>query len=142
LRFLYEFHDGFCGGHFAGRITAEKILQASYYWPTLFKDAHDYCRSCDVCQAYAQRSTVSGPLHPIPPLGPFEKWGIDLMGPLPMTRRGHRFIVVTIDYLTKFAKVRVLKSLVKHEVARFYMNEFLLDLGHHLKLFPIMVRSF
>jgi hypothetical protein len=103
-RLLYEFHDGFCGGHFAGRITAEKILQAGYYWPTLFKDAHDYCKSCDVCQAYAQRSTVSGPLHPIPPLGPFEKWGIDLMGPLPMTRRGHRFIVVATDYLTKLQK--------------------------------------
>jgi hypothetical protein len=48
-RLLYEFHDGFCGGHFAGQITTEKILQAGYYWPTLFKDAHDYCRSCDVC---------------------------------------------------------------------------------------------
>jgi hypothetical protein len=32
-RLLYEFHDGFCGGYFAGRITAEKILQASYYCP-------------------------------------------------------------------------------------------------------------
>jgi len=88
-RLLYEFHDGFCGGHFAGQITPEKILQVGYYWPTFFKDAQDYCRSCDVCQAYAQRSTVSGPLHPIPPLKPFEKWGIDLIGPLPMTRRGH-----------------------------------------------------
>jgi hypothetical protein len=86
---LYEFHDGFCGGHFVGRITTEKILQVGYYWPTFFKGAHDYCRSYDVCQAYAQRSTISGPLHPIPPLGPFEKWGVDLMGSLPMTRRGH-----------------------------------------------------
>jgi hypothetical protein len=110
---LHEFHDGFCGGHFAGRIIAKKILQASYYWPTLFKDAHDYYRSCDVCQAYAQRSTISGLLHPIPPLGPFEKLGIDLMDPLPMTMRGHRFIVVATDYLTKFAKVRALKSSVK-----------------------------
>jgi len=31
-RFLYEFHDGFYGGHFAGQITVEKILQAGYYW--------------------------------------------------------------------------------------------------------------
>jgi hypothetical protein len=46
---LYEFHDGFYGGHFAGRIIAEKVLQAGYYWPTLFNDAHDYCRSYDVC---------------------------------------------------------------------------------------------
>jgi len=52
------------------------------------------------------------PLHPIPPLRSFEKWGIDLVGPLPMTRKGHRFT----DYLTKFAEVRALKSLVKHKV--------------------------
>jgi hypothetical protein len=39
---LYEFHDGFYGGHFMGRITTEKILEASYYWPTFFKDAHGY----------------------------------------------------------------------------------------------------
>ncbi len=112
-RLLYEFHDGFCGGHFAGRIIANFFLQASYYWPTFFKDAHDYCRSCDVCQAYAQRSIVNGPLHPIRPLGPFEKWGINLMGPLPMTRRGHRFIIIATKYLTKFVEVRALKSLVK-----------------------------
>jgi len=131
---LYEFYDEFCGGHFAGRITAEKILQVGYYWPTLFKDAHDYCRSCDVCQAYAQRFTVSGPLHPIPLLGPFEKWGINLMGPLPMTRRGHRFIIVATDYFTKFAKVRALKSSVKQEVARFLYERIFTRFGTPLEI--------
>jgi hypothetical protein len=77
----------------------------------LFKNAHDYCKSCDVCQAYVRSSTVTGPLHPnIPPLRPFEKWAIDLMGPLPMIRRKHRFIVIAIDYLTKFVEVCALKS--------------------------------
>jgi len=52
---LYEFHDGFCGGHFTKQIATEKILQACYYWPTFFKDAHDYCRSYDVCLVYAER---------------------------------------------------------------------------------------
>jgi hypothetical protein len=59
---------------------------------------------------------VNGPLHPIPPLGLFEKWGVDFMGPLSMIKIGHQFIVVAINYLTKFVKVRVLKSLVKQEV--------------------------
>jgi hypothetical protein len=53
---------------------------------------------------------MSGPLHPIPPLGLFEKRGIDLMGPLPMTKKGHQFIVVSTNYLTKFTEVRALKS--------------------------------
>jgi len=62
---------------------------------------------------------MNGPLHPVPPLGPFEKWGIDLMGPLPMIRRGHRFIVITKYYLIKFAKVHALKCLLKQEITRF-----------------------
>jgi transposase InsO family protein len=72
---------------------------------------------------------MSGPLHPIPPLRPFEKWGIDLMGPLPMTRRKHRFIVVATNYLTKFAEVRALKSLVKQEVARFLYEQIFTRFG-------------
>jgi hypothetical protein len=46
-------------------------------------------------------------------LGFFEKWGIDLMGALLMTRRGHLFIMVATNYFTKFAEVCALKSLVK-----------------------------
>ncbi len=72
-----------------------------------------------MCQAYAQRFIVSGPLHPIPPLRPFQKSGIDLMGPLLMIKRGHQFIVVATDHFTKFAEVCALKSSVKQEVARF-----------------------
>jgi hypothetical protein len=85
---------------------------------------------------------MNGPLHPIPPLGPFQKWGVDLMGPLPVTRKGHRFIVVTINYITKFAKIRALKSSLKQEINDFCMSEYLPDLGHHSKLFLIMIPGF
>ena len=37
-RLTVEFHAGFCGGHFAARTTAHKILRAGYYWPNLFPD--------------------------------------------------------------------------------------------------------
>ncbi len=87
-----------------------------------------------MCQAYAQRSNVSGPLHPIPPLGPFEKWGIGLMGPLPMIGRGHQFIIIATDYLTKFAEVRALKSLVKQEVARFLYEQVFTQFGIPLEI--------
>ncbi len=77
---------------------------------------------------------MSGPLHPIRPLGPFEKWGIDLMGPLPMIRRGHQFIVVATYYFTNFAKVRALKSLVKQEVARFLYEQIFIQFGTPLEI--------
>ncbi len=56
---------------------------------------------------------MNGPLHPTPTLGPFEKWGIDLMGPLLVIRKGHQFIVIAIEYLTKFVEACALKSSMK-----------------------------
>jgi len=60
-----------------------------------------------------------GLLHPISPLGPFEKWEVNLMGPFPVTMIGHRFIMVATNYLIRFAKIHALKSLVKQKVAQF-----------------------
>jgi hypothetical protein len=42
-------HDHACGGHFSAKKTAAKILQCGFYWPTLFRDAHTYCTSCEHC---------------------------------------------------------------------------------------------
>ena len=39
-----------CGGHFGGNRTAPKVLQSGFYWPTLFKDAHQFVSTCDKCQ--------------------------------------------------------------------------------------------
>lgn len=97
----------------------EKILTAGYYWPTIFKDIFYYCKHCEVYQLFKNKSKVINNLQHTPPLGPFEKWGIDLMEPLPITKQGHRFIIVAINYLTKFAEVLALKTLVLKEVIRF-----------------------
>ena len=40
-------HDEVCGGHFAGLVTAQKVLQSGYWWPTLFTDANRYAKRCD-----------------------------------------------------------------------------------------------
>lgn len=47
---LFHCHDLHCGSHFGGQKTAMKILQAGFYWPTLFRDAHAYYLNCDRCQ--------------------------------------------------------------------------------------------
>jgi len=110
LTLLSEFHEGVCGGHFARKITIEKILQGEYHCPTFFKDAMEYCKTCDVCQTFANKSMVHVLLHPILLLGAFEKWGIDLMGPLPITPRANKFLAVATNYLTKWVEVRPLKT--------------------------------
>jgi hypothetical protein len=45
-----ELHEGMVGGHFAIDIIAKKILDVGYWWPTLSKDIHCFCKSYDNCQ--------------------------------------------------------------------------------------------
>jgi hypothetical protein len=46
---LKELHEGVVGRHFAANITLKKILDVGYWWPTLFKNIHEFCKSCDKC---------------------------------------------------------------------------------------------
>ncbi len=46
---LKELHEGVAGRNFVADITIKKILDVRYWWPTLFKDTHDFCKSCDSC---------------------------------------------------------------------------------------------
>jgi hypothetical protein len=47
--FLKELHEGVARGHFVANIIAKKILDVGYWWPTQFKDIHEFCKSCDNC---------------------------------------------------------------------------------------------
>ena len=78
---MQELHDGPAGGHFRGNTTVHKILHAGYYWPTLFKDAHEYARKCKVCQTrIGIERKASFPLQPVNIQKPFEQWGLDIIG--------------------------------------------------------------
>ena len=52
-------HSDPTGGHFAGEVTARKILHAGYWWPTLFKDCIIYARQCDACQRVGKQTDTS-----------------------------------------------------------------------------------
>ena len=47
---LYHGHASTYDGHFGPRKTIAKVLQADFYWPTIFKDAMKFMRACDRCQ--------------------------------------------------------------------------------------------
>ncbi|XP_052477133.1 uncharacterized protein LOC128032560 [Gossypium raimondii] len=49
LSILKHCHDAPYGGNFSGLRTADKVLQSRFYWPTLFKDAHNFVNQCDRC---------------------------------------------------------------------------------------------
>ena len=43
-------HSKACGGHFSSKKTTAKILQCGFYWLTIFKDMHAFCKTCENCQ--------------------------------------------------------------------------------------------
>ncbi|XP_071719233.1 uncharacterized protein [Rutidosis leptorrhynchoides] len=43
-------HLGPTGGHFGPSYTAKKVFDSSFYWPTIFKEAHAMVRTCNACQ--------------------------------------------------------------------------------------------
>jgi len=68
------------GGHQSGYATAQWILRASYFWPTMFKDCITAVRSCHACQIFDRKTRIlPAPLPPIVVFGPFSKWGIYFM---------------------------------------------------------------
>ena len=101
---LNHCHESACGGHFASQKTAMKVLQSGFYWPSLFKEAYQMCRVCDRCQRlgkFSRRHMM--PLNPIMVVELFDVWGIDFMGPFP-TSYGHTYILVGVDYVSKWVE--------------------------------------
>jgi hypothetical protein len=47
---MKELHEGPSGRHFTTEITQKKILDAGYWWPTMYRNVHDYYKSYDACQ--------------------------------------------------------------------------------------------
>ncbi|WJZ92680.1 hypothetical protein VitviT2T_011664 [Vitis vinifera] len=81
-----------------------KVLQSGFTWPSLFKDSHIMCRSCDRCQRLGKLTKRNQmPMNPILIVDLFDVWGIDFMGSFPMYF-GNSYILVGVDYVSKWVE--------------------------------------
>ena len=102
---LNDCHSGACGGHLSGLATAQKILRARYFWPSIFKDCMESVKKRHPCQVYTRKMHAHpAPLFPVITVGPFTKWGIDYTTCNPPSAKGHKYIIVAVDYFTKWVE--------------------------------------
>ena len=115
-------HDQARGGHFGAKKTAAKVLQCGFYWPTLFRDAFEYCKCCNRCQQMGRNSHRNMmPRHPILVLEIFDVWGIDFMGPF-LTSFGKLYILLAVDYVSKWVEA-ISTSTNDHKVVVKFLKE-------------------
>ncbi|XP_077250975.1 uncharacterized protein LOC143890252 [Tasmannia lanceolata] len=127
---LQETHEGICGEHLGGKALAIKILLRGLYWPTLRKDALSLVKKCEKCQKFSP--TVHRPPVPMAPIIsplPFAVWGMDILGPFPPASGGREFVVVAIDYFTKWVEAEPLAKITEQNVQNFFWKSVVCRFG-------------
>nr|GEW27087.1 reverse transcriptase domain-containing protein [Tanacetum cinerariifolium] len=103
-------HYGTIGGHHSPNYIAKKVLDSGFYWPTIYRDAQNLVKNCDVFQRQgkiSQRDEM--PQNSIQVCEIFDVWDIDFMGPF-LSSRGNKYILVAVDYLSEWVKAKALPT--------------------------------
>ena len=112
-------HDTPMAGHLGGKKTLDRIWR-HFYWPGMCADVRRWCASCERCQRTTPKGlTKKVPLGEMPIVEePFRRVAADLIGPIsPPSDRKHRFILVVVDYATRYPEATPLKNIDAETVA-------------------------
>ena len=121
---LHLAHSSNFSGHLGITKTYDR-LSTSFYWPGMYSDVTRFCLSCDTCQRMGNKPTkVPLGSHPIIS-EPFDRIAVDLIGPIvPSSHEGHRFILVAVDYGTRYPLAIALKKIDSQTIADALLDMF------------------
>ncbi|GJZ94446.1 reverse transcriptase domain-containing protein [Tanacetum coccineum] len=116
--------------HSGPRSVVAKAIRTGYYWPTMHTDARKLIRECNDCQVH--RPIPRNPqqnLTPITSPWPFYKWGIDIAGPFPEGPGKVKFLIVAIDYFTKWIEAKPVATITGNQVKKFVWDNIVCRFG-------------
>ncbi|XP_059670631.1 uncharacterized protein LOC132316139 [Cornus florida] len=127
---LQQIHDEDCGNHSGARSLAHKVLTQGYFWPYLAQNAEEYTQRCDKCQRHdPMKHQPAEDLHAMTNPWPFAQWGIDMVGLLPKTVEQKEYMLLVIDYFTKWVKADAYSSVTHKQVKSFLWNNIICRFG-------------
>lgn len=111
-------------GHLAFMKTLMRIAKR-FYWPKMYSEVKEFCKSCPECQLTTGRTPAYAPLIPLPVVDtPFERIGVDIVGPVEKSQRGNRFILVICDYATRYPEAYPLREVTAKQIATVLLRFF------------------
>ena len=127
---LYHMHKGLLGGHLGKRRTTEHLLQ-NYYWFDVQTDVDLYVMQREQCQKVKEPAKCPiAPLGQILIGGPLDWIGVDILGPLPLSTRCNRYILVAIDHFTKWVEILPIPDQSAENCTEYLLNEFFAQFGN------------
>lgn len=121
----YHYHP--LGGHFAFANTLNRIGQ-KFYWESMNKDIFNFIKECTKCQEHGPK-LINEKAYPVSvPVTPFAQLGVDIKHVI-TSQTGHKYIIVAIDYLTKYVEARALLVQTSSEIASFIYEEIIIRHG-------------
>ena len=102
-------HTHMLAGHFGCKKTFGRLC-SKFLWPRMWMEVKNYVRTCVGCQKAGRKDKARAPLQPLQcESEPFSKVAFDLVGPLPRSVNGYRYILTMMDLYTKFPAAIPLK---------------------------------
>ena len=117
--------------HMGSHMLAHKIMRIGYFWLTMETDCCQFVQRCPKCQMHGDLIHVPpSELHALTSSWPFLVWGVDMIGKVSLkSSSGHGYILVTIDYFTKWVEADSYANLIATKVAKFIISHIICQYG-------------
>ncbi|RDY02309.1 Gypsy retrotransposon integrase-like protein 1, partial [Mucuna pruriens] len=128
---MEEVHEGTFDTHINAHALARKILRADYYWTKMESNYCQHMRRCMKCQAFVDNIHVApSALHNLACPWSFSMWGLYMIGPIESKASNeNRFVLVAIDYFTKWVEATSYASVTKNVVVKFIKRDIICQYG-------------
>jgi hypothetical protein len=127
---MNEIHAGLCGAHIGSRPLLGKVFRQGFYWPKAASDAAELKQKCENCQRCARdQKQPSSLAQLIQPTWPLQRWGLDLLGPLPLAQGNLKYVVVAVEYFSKWIEAKPLATITSATVYKFFWQNIVCRFG-------------
>jgi transposase InsO family protein len=96
----------------------------------MLQESVEFVKKCDNCQKFSDKKHA--PTHELTSIyspWPFHKWAVDIVGPFPLAPRQLKFLIVGVDYITKWVEAEAVAKITAERVKKFYCKKIICHFG-------------